>query len=158
MTLQDLGSIGEFVGAIAVVISLVYLALQVRRNTQQLASNQQALLRTESSSAHAQWSAFRHMLINNPDARAVWHRGQADYDGLGEEEKDQFYWIATDFFYVIHNMRERHLAGTIHAGLWERNRRRARTFIESPGGSKWWSRNKQVFVDDLVDEVEGDDG
>ena len=33
MTLSDLGSLGEFLGAIAVVFSLIYLALQVRQNT-----------------------------------------------------------------------------------------------------------------------------
>ena len=36
MNLRDLGNIGEFVGAIAVVVSMVYLAIQVRRNTQSL--------------------------------------------------------------------------------------------------------------------------
>ena len=33
MTLSDLGSLGEFVGAIGVVITLVYLAIQIRQNT-----------------------------------------------------------------------------------------------------------------------------
>jgi len=33
MTLEDLGNIGEFVGAIGVVASLIYLALQTRQNT-----------------------------------------------------------------------------------------------------------------------------
>ena len=32
-TLQDLGSLGEFVGAIGVVVSLIYLAQQMRQNT-----------------------------------------------------------------------------------------------------------------------------
>ena len=33
MTLQDLGSIGEFVAAIATLATLAYLALQIRQNT-----------------------------------------------------------------------------------------------------------------------------
>ena len=36
MSLEDLGNFGEFVGAIAVVVSMIYLAMQVRRNTQSL--------------------------------------------------------------------------------------------------------------------------
>jgi len=36
MTLHDLGNLGEFIGAIAVVISLVYLAAQIRQNTRAL--------------------------------------------------------------------------------------------------------------------------
>ena len=34
MSIQDLGAIGEFVAAVAVVISLVYLALQVKQTRQ----------------------------------------------------------------------------------------------------------------------------
>jgi hypothetical protein len=33
MTLQDLGNLGEFAGAVAVIASLIYLASQVRSNT-----------------------------------------------------------------------------------------------------------------------------
>ena len=33
MTLQDWGAIGELVGGIAVIITLIYLALQIRQNT-----------------------------------------------------------------------------------------------------------------------------
>ena len=33
MTIQQLGSIGEFVAAIATLATLIYLALQIRRNT-----------------------------------------------------------------------------------------------------------------------------
>ena len=33
MTIQDLGSVGELVAAIATVVTLVYLAIQIRSNT-----------------------------------------------------------------------------------------------------------------------------
>lgn len=36
MSLQDLGSLGEFVAAIATVVTLAYLALQIRQNTRAL--------------------------------------------------------------------------------------------------------------------------
>jgi hypothetical protein len=38
MTLQELGSLGEAVGGLAVIVSLVYLALQIRQNTVALRS------------------------------------------------------------------------------------------------------------------------
>ena len=33
MLLDDLGNVGEFLGSIAVVVSLLYLAVQIRQNT-----------------------------------------------------------------------------------------------------------------------------
>ena len=38
MTLDDLGNIGEFLGAIAVVASLLYLSMQIRQNTRSVKS------------------------------------------------------------------------------------------------------------------------
>ncbi len=39
MTIMELGAIGEFVGAIAVVVTLIYLAFQMRQNTNALKLN-----------------------------------------------------------------------------------------------------------------------
>jgi hypothetical protein len=36
MSLEDLGNIGEIAAAICVIISLIYLALQIRQNTRWL--------------------------------------------------------------------------------------------------------------------------
>ncbi len=36
MTIQDLGSLGELIAAVATVATLVYLALQIRQNTHTL--------------------------------------------------------------------------------------------------------------------------
>lgn len=40
MTLADLGSIGEFVSSIGVIVTLIYLAIQVRQNTQAMRESQ----------------------------------------------------------------------------------------------------------------------
>ena len=36
MTLDDLGNLGELVGALAVIVSVAYLAIQIRQNTRSL--------------------------------------------------------------------------------------------------------------------------
>lgn len=40
--LENLGNIGDFLGGIGVVITLVYLAVQIRQNTRQLRSGSAA--------------------------------------------------------------------------------------------------------------------
>jgi hypothetical protein len=44
MTVFELGAIGEFVGSIAVVITLIYLAIQVKLNTESIDENKRALV------------------------------------------------------------------------------------------------------------------
>lgn len=39
MTISELGSIGELIGAVATVATLLYLALQIRANTHQAKYN-----------------------------------------------------------------------------------------------------------------------
>jgi hypothetical protein len=40
MTIEELGALGDFVGAIGVIVTLVYLAVQVRQNTHSLEASQ----------------------------------------------------------------------------------------------------------------------
>ena len=38
-TAEDLGNVGDFVGGIGVIVTLIYLALQIRQNSQLLRAN-----------------------------------------------------------------------------------------------------------------------
>lgn len=40
MTIQDLGAIGEFIGSIGVILTLIYLAVQIRQNTAAMEESQ----------------------------------------------------------------------------------------------------------------------
>ena len=44
MSIMELGALGEFVGAIAVVITLAYLAIQIRQNTRAMEESKRLAL------------------------------------------------------------------------------------------------------------------
>lgn len=44
MTLMELGALGEFLGAIGVIASLVYLSIQIRQNTRSMTDGRKAAL------------------------------------------------------------------------------------------------------------------
>jgi len=44
MTIFELGALGEFIGAIAVVITLIYLAIQIRQNTNSMNESRKVIL------------------------------------------------------------------------------------------------------------------
>ena len=64
MSLQDLGNIGEFIGAVGVVASLIYLALQIRQNTK-------AVRRTAHISAVDAFNDFNSLVARDPGG-ATW--------------------------------------------------------------------------------------
>ena len=46
MSLEDLGNIGEFIAALGVIVSLIYLAVQIQRNTASVRTSTQQQLAT----------------------------------------------------------------------------------------------------------------
>ena len=71
---QLLGNYGEFVGAIAVVVTLGYLAMQIRQNTSAVQSSR---LERQFGSL-AGW----YEQLNDPDAARVWSEGVSHYQSL----------------------------------------------------------------------------
>jgi hypothetical protein len=68
MTINEWGSIGEVISAIAVVITLIYLAVQIRQNTHAMEENKRlALAQTYQIRA----DALQDMLVHAADSRYI---------------------------------------------------------------------------------------
>ena len=68
MTIIELGALGEFVGAIAVVVTLAYLAAQIRHNTKVMQENERlALAQTYQMRA----DALQNMLVQAADSNHI---------------------------------------------------------------------------------------
>jgi hypothetical protein len=68
MTLMELGALGEFVGAVAVVITLIYLAVQIRQGNQAMREGRRlALAQTYQMRA----DALQDMLVHAADSKHV---------------------------------------------------------------------------------------
>ncbi len=68
MTIIELGALGEFVGAIAVVVTLIYLAVQIRQNTHAMEENKRlALAQTYQMRA----DALQNMMVQAADSQHI---------------------------------------------------------------------------------------
>lgn len=68
MTLQDWGSIGEVVGAIAVVVTLIYLAKQIRLNTHAMEESRKLAL---AQTYQMRSDALQAMLVEAADSEHI---------------------------------------------------------------------------------------
>jgi len=113
-TAQLLGNLGEFVGAIAVVVTLVYLAFQIRQNTTAMKSSTwQAIQNAEHT--------FDQSLATNKDAAEIWVRGALDGLDSFDDPAERFQCLLigkqiVDQFQTHHYQRER---GLIDPELWQ---------------------------------------
>jgi len=81
---QILGNFGEFVGAIAVVVTLVYIAIQVSHGRQEVEANRIAMeenTRIQKAASldsfNNAFSRFRSHIINSDDVARIWIEGKA---------------------------------------------------------------------------------
>jgi hypothetical protein len=137
MTLQDLGSIGEFVGAIAVVVSLVYLAVQIRQNTRSVrASTYHAVLDSNRSD--------NELILVHPHLERVYRVGRRDPTVLTEEERPLFRHLLAQLL-LNHEMMFLHYQhGVIDEGLWRRRETALQAFVSQPGVREWWTGSAAV--------------
>ena len=99
MTLQDLGNVGEFVGALAVVASLIYLAVQLRQNTKQMAENGEEAKLAALERAVQTASQLRFAMIRDAGVADIWLRGSRGLTDLNEQESLRFYLLVSDMLF-----------------------------------------------------------
>lgn len=113
-TAQLLGNFGEFVGSIAVVVTLVYLAVQIRQNTTALKSS------TWQAIQDAEY-AFDQSLATNQDAARIWMKGAANgLDSFDDPaERFQCYLIGKQLIDQFQTHHYQHERGLVDAELWQ---------------------------------------
>lgn len=82
MSIQDWGAIGEIVGALAVVASLIYLAVQIRQNTRQISQNLESSRLAAFEQNVESGNRAREVLITDPAVAELFLKGLADYRSL----------------------------------------------------------------------------
>lgn len=138
MTLQELGSLGEFVGSVGVIVSLVYLAVQIRQNTRSVrASTQQAFVDVNAS--------FAGLLISNPHMAQVYRTGIDDHSRLSEDEQVQFDMLMVTYFRNMQNLFQQHERGVLEYDVWEGSMRNMRWYMRQPGVAAWWETRSRMF-------------
>jgi hypothetical protein len=86
MNLNDLANLGQIIGALAVVISLFYVAHQIRQNTNAVRS-------ATAQAVHEHFAQWYHLVAADDDLSQIVAKGLRDYGSLSEKERVRF--IAT---------------------------------------------------------------
>lgn len=147
MTLQEWGALGEFVGGVAVIVTLVYLAVQTRQARRSAWADAPQWM----SDGYRAWiSAPR----DDAELARLIVRGVASWDDLNpiEQLRVHSWWgekvVSLDAIITLHAQ-----------GLIEDDRLKAwvddcLSMIRTPGGAEWWARTKVVFTPQVRGELE----
>jgi hypothetical protein len=83
MNLHDLANFGQIIGAVAVVISLFYVAHQIRQNTNAVRS-------ATAQPAHEHFPKWYHSVAADDELSKIVANGLRDYGSLSEKERVRF--------------------------------------------------------------------
>ncbi len=147
MNFQDLGSLGELVGAVAVVISLIYLATQIHQNTQ--------VVRASSYEDVANGTReFMALFVRDEKLAQLYLRGASQIDQLTPEERLQFDMLLGHLFANFDMTVDLFNRRMIDEKMMAPFTRFAQSFLAEAGVADWWSRSRHFFSDDLREHIE----
>ena len=137
MNWDAISAVAEVVGVIAVVVSLIYLAVQVRQNTSQL--KQDNLRTTVRGTLDANWHYHR-----DPEAFRIMSRGVQNFDDMPPQEQAHFHSILVDLSFYQGVARNQYLAGLIDKSALDVNLYFFLAILSTPGGRQWWELAKRT--------------
>jgi hypothetical protein len=99
MNWQAIGTVAEVVGAAAVVVSLVYLSVQIRQNTRQVEEQGRAQRFSALGVLFDNWRNFRSSIISDQRVASIWRRGNEDPGQLDADDRVVFDLLMVDLMW-----------------------------------------------------------
>ena len=146
MTVQELGSIGEFVAAIVVVVTLIFLTRQTKQNTQ-------AVKNSTALSGLQFWTGYTVPLAQDSELTDLYVRGMQSFTALRPDEKVRFDLLALTFSKAAETFFRLNRGGSLDPSEWESWERSIVDLFGRPGFREWWPERKQRYSDDFQEWV-----
>ena len=147
MNWDAIGALAELAGAVAVIITLVYLAVQIRQSSSLVAQNNKLLdVSVANSIRDAQNELSRILACDQTVAKVFW-KGLADRSSLSDGEKQQF----DSLMYLQFSAAQQGLAVESEETMIS-----LRWTLGNAGARHWWEEYKSLFktpMQKLVQEL-----
>jgi hypothetical protein len=144
VNLAELASIGEIVSSIAVIISLVYLAMQIRQNTEaERTSTYQSIV--------SDFGALNNNMASTPELSDMFVRGLENFEQFNPDERARISQSFFQCFRYFENMFYQHHKGYLDEDIWVGWKRLILTYYSRPGFQTWWEFRKDVYSRPFVD-------
>ncbi len=138
MTIMELGALGEFLGSVAVLATLVYLSVQIRHaNTQS-----QAAARYSFIDAYGQLNLT---IVQDKGSASVWRRG-LEADDIDDDEKMRFFKLFGQFFNTWSVLYDLYQEQQLPDNQWIVVRKDILAALRTPGGREYWNQVGMLCV------------
>ncbi len=138
MNWEAINAVSQFVSSIAVVLSVLYLGIQVHRSTR--------VAKVAAQDAAA--SAVRDVtntFMENAEMSRIWGAGLEDLNALSAEDQARFFHAAHQFLKALETIHFHYLNGLMDEQLWRGWQELLRHYVAAPGIARYWDLRSQLF-------------
>jgi len=147
MNWEAIGAVGEALGAAGVIISLLYLAVQIRGD----ARAKRAAMTHAQSQANA---GFASILATGPEVAELYFRGIHDFASLQGAELVQFAALMTHMFRLYEDQFLQWTEGDLDPQVWHGLDAAIDDFCSMPGLQAWWKTRSRWFAEQFQALIE----
>jgi len=127
--LKKYAQLGEIVGAVAIVVTLLFVGLELRQSNR--------LARTESLRAGTQiWSNEYSDSFGTEESTAFMRKAMNDYRSLSEDEKGRFFAAIMGFVSAFDTLHNQYEAGLLRKEVYESIARNYYGLVSKPGAQE----------------------
>ncbi len=150
-----MGAIGELVGALGVVASLAYLAVQIRQNTHHIDFNTRAIRANTFQNFSDTFGGFEDLLLENRELGHIWVSGLNGDGILDPGERILFNNLAHKFFRMYEVLFLQYQAGLVEGTLFESAHRFPDELLTRPGLRNYWAQRQSRYSAAFIDYIAG---
>jgi hypothetical protein len=140
MNWEAVGAVGEAVGAAGVIISLLYLAVQIRGDARE----------KRAARTHDRSVATRDLLLtlaSNPELSEIYSRGVRGLGSLDDTESSRFGALLLHVCRVWEDQFHQWSEGYLDSRVWDELAAAIEDFLSFPGWQAWWQTLSHWFGD-----------
>lgn len=137
MTWEALGAIGELLGALAVILTLGYLTVQVRQNTKSINV-------TAKNDIDQQYTAYTDLLLKDTELLELQLRGMAQ-EKLDRTEYVKYSLLMQRATWSFSSMHRQFSSKSVTDNEWHETDKLIKWFTLAPGYRSWWKKNSSNY-------------
>jgi len=150
LTLEQAYYIGELITTFAVIISLVYVGIQIRQNTH-------AIKLTSAQNLFHEYRDSQALLVADAELADIHLRAIQDINSLSLGEKHRLYLWLNNLFRVFENAHYQNSKGTVDKPVWDGMLGYIKLIKKLSGYQAFWNDRKSIYnneFQEFYDSVE----
>src|ERR1700745_682167 len=149
MSFEQISYLAQIVASVGVIVSLIFVGLQIRQNTA-------ALQRNEHNSTMSQWTVIRMAIAKHRDIAELMTAGLQGERALDAADQLRLEQMLQENAWASFHIWERTQRGIFPKGTFEATGGALlNSLLRTPGGESWWHSAKQIgFPPGFVADVD----